>query len=301
MLERIRTAVAQQPVIVALDRLDDSWDGSLDSQSLLIGLLKAAKSLNDRFGASGGIRVVTFLRSDIYEVLRFDDKDKHRATERWITWTPELLRDMLGKRLPEGVSVEELFELGEMRGSIEPFNYIVKRTFLRPREILQFIEACIAAAGSSATEISKDAVRDAEARYSAWKVEDIKQEFGRALPRFDSLLESLRQELHRYENSDELVQLIHRKASDALAELGPRRCLEVLFDSSVIGVRLGDSGSPRFKSEDSSLTLPTSGAIYVHQSLYRGLNITEARRDRGASSGTGHVAEEYEPLDTDDS
>ena len=39
------------------------------------------------------------------------------------------LREMVNGRLPDKVSVDDLFETGEMRGSIAPFNYIVKRTF----------------------------------------------------------------------------------------------------------------------------------------------------------------------------
>lgn len=54
--------------------------------------------------------------------------------------------------------------------------------------------------------------------------------------------------------------------------------METLFEYSVIGVRLGDAGSTRFKAEDSELVLPRSGAVYVHQSLYKGLNIRETRR-----------------------
>jgi hypothetical protein len=54
--------------------------------------------------------------------------------------------------------------------------------------------------------------------------------------------------------------------------------LEVLFDASVIGIRLRGAGSSRFKSEDPQLTLPAEGVVYVHQSLYKGLNIVEARR-----------------------
>lgn len=147
-------------VVVALDKLDDSWDGSDRAKSLIIGLLKASKNINDEYSdrsLNSGINVLVFLRSDIYEGLRFDDKDKHRATEETITWTPDLLREMVDQRLPDGVTTNEIFESGDMRGSIAPFNYIVKRTFLRPREIIQFLQECIRQAGSGSSEIKKDA------------------------------------------------------------------------------------------------------------------------------------------------
>ena len=280
LLELIEAVARNVGVVVALDKLDDSWDGSEQSRHLLIGLLKATKEINDRFSGgdpAAGLAVLVFLRSDIYEGLRFDDKDKHRAAEEHIAWNPELLKEMINERLPNGIEADHLFEDGEMRGSILPFNYIVKRTFLRPREVLQYLQECIHRAGGDAREITKDQVREAEARYSSWKVEDLKQEYRRVHPEFEDLLESLRQGQHRYDSIEEFEEHLRSAASDVVETLGVRSAIELLFNASVIGVRLGDSGSPRFRCEDSDLVLPASGAVYVHQSLYRGLNIREKR------------------------
>jgi hypothetical protein len=283
----IEAVVEQRGVVIALDRLDDSWDGSEESRSLLIGLLKAAKDLNDRLGGHGGrtgLRIDVFLRSDIYDDLRFDDKDKHRQLEESIVWTTDLLREMVNKRLPKGVLVDGLFEAGDMRGSISPFNYIVKRTFLRPREVLQFLDECQRKAGPSALEISKDDIRAAEERYSKWKVDDLRQEFDKVFPDFGRLLECLRQQVHRYDSLEDLKSLLQQRDPKLVEKHGSRRLLESLFEYSVIGVRIANQGSTRFKSEDSELTLPTSGAAYIHQSLYKGLAIRETRKvgDSGA-------------------
>lgn len=132
LLGELETPLREQEAIIELDRLDDSWDGSAEAQTLLIGLLKAVKDINDRFRGTPrrtGMRVLTFLRSDIYASLRFDDKDKHRATEEHIIWSAADLYEMLDRRLPSGVSPDELFEEGEMRGRIKPFSYIIKRSF----------------------------------------------------------------------------------------------------------------------------------------------------------------------------
>jgi hypothetical protein len=228
-----------------------------------------------------------FLRADIYEGLRFDDKDKYRATEESIDWSPDLLRDMVQERLPEQVSVAELFEPGEMRGSIAPFNYIAKRTFLRPREILQFLDECIRRAGQNATEITKDNVREAEEKYSSWKVEDLKQEYRRLYPDFEDIVETLRQAQHRYDTFEEFEIHLRGRAPELVEKLGVRRIIERLFNASAIGVRLADAGSPRFRSEDSDLMLPAVGAIYVHQCLYKGLSLREKRAKDGQDGVSG--------------
>jgi hypothetical protein len=280
VFEVISRAASQRGLLIELDRLDDSWNGEDASISLMIGLLKAAKDINDSYCRDLpmiGIRVLVFLRSDIYDVLEFDDKDKHRALEEHISWTPEELKEMFQCRLPEHVSVDELFSPGEMRGSISPFSYIVKRTFLRPREVLQYFEAMLSVSDKTKSQFSKDDVRAAEDRYSSWKVDDLKQEYRRVFPEFDSLLECLRQGGHRYESINQLQAMFEAKVPELVRERSARTLVDVLFETSVIGVRLSDQGATRFKCEDPDLALPASGAVYVHQSLYRGLSIRETR------------------------
>lgn len=280
LINLIGVLVAECGVVVAIDRLDDSWDGSEKSRSLLIGLLKASKELNDRFrnrDSQRGLRVYSFIRSDIYDSLSFDDKDKHRSLEESISWDFELLREMVNRRLPESVTIDDVFEASEMRGSLKPFNYLLKRTFLRPREVLQFLEECMRQTPRGATEISKDQLRAAEEKYSRWKMDDLMQEFSKVLPDFSRILLCLRQEVHRYDSFADLEDLISKKEPAIFQTHGARKILEILFDCSVIGVRIANQGSTRFKAEDSNLELPSSGALYVHQSLHKGLNITETR------------------------
>jgi hypothetical protein len=280
LFSELREICTDIGILIATDRLDDSWDGSENAKSLLIGLLKATKDINDNYSGirANGIHVVTFLRSDIYQGLEFDDKDKHRAIEEEITWTPDLLKDMVNARLPKAVSVDEIFEVGEMRGSISPFNYLVKRTFLRPREIIQFLQECQSRSGKNDTEITKEIIRVAEERYSAWKVEDLKQEYRRLYSHFGDVLESLRQTQHRYNSIEEFIALIEEKLPELCKIHSSRELMKMLFNSSVIGVRLGNSGTARFRCEDADLMLPNSGSVYIHQSLYKGLNIVETRK-----------------------
>lgn len=275
-------ALLEHRLILGIDRLDDSWDGTDEARSLLVGLLKASKELNDRFGngeSDTGLRIDIFLRSDIYDDLHFDDKDKHRATEEHILWTRDLLHEMVQKRLPSGLTVSELFEPGEMRGAVPPFDYIVKRTFLRPREVLQFLDECLRRAPRDGVEITKDNVREAEERYSSWKLADLKQEYSKVFPDFDRLVECLRQGVHRFDSLGDLQAMLRRKVPDLVEKHGVRALIETLFEASVIGIRLRGAGSTRFKAEDVALVLPREGAVYVHQSLYKGLTIREARRN----------------------
>ena len=94
---------------------------------------------------------------------------------------------------------------------------------------------------------------------------------------FEDLIEALRQGFHRYDSVHEFENHLKERVPKVIAKLGTRRAMELLFDASVIGVRLGNAGSARFKCEDSDLVLPTSGGVYIHQSLIKGLNLREKR------------------------
>lgn len=129
LLDLIGICLRDVGVVVLLDRLDESWDGTDESKTLLVGLLRASKDLNTKFRFDGtkGLQVISFLRADIYPLLRFDDKDKHRALEYSISWTSEELEEMIAARLPRGVTtVAEILDPDKMRQSTAPFAYVVQ-------------------------------------------------------------------------------------------------------------------------------------------------------------------------------
>lgn len=227
LLTHLEAPLRKQPLVLELDRLDDAWDGTEESQTLLIGLLKASKDINDRFRNRdvGPSRVIVFLRTDIYGGLRFDDKDKHRPFEESITWSSEQLADLVSRRLPKGVTFEGLFEQGKMRGSTLPVDYLLRRTFMRPREVLQFVDLCLKEAGQDAIEVSKKQLRAAELTFSSWKVDDLKQEYSKALPALEPLLEALRQQVHRYDTFDEIVEVLTAQQPEVVERLGSRGAL----------------------------------------------------------------------------
>lgn len=292
LLSLVGVCVSEVGVVVLLDRLDDSWDGSDDSKTLLVGLLRAAKDLTTsfRFDGERGLKVITFLRSDVYPLLRFDDKDKHRPLEYAITWTPTELEEMIARRLPQGATVASILDPDNMRQSTPPFAYVVQRTFLRPREVIQYLTEAKERGAADAPFISKDNIKDAELTYSRWKVDDLRQEFSKATPSFAECLETLRQGVHRYESLAELEQWVSQKNAGLAAEHSARWIVDQLFDTSAIGVRPKKSGSIKYKSEDSDLELPLEGALYVHPGLRLGLNVTEKR------AGTEDEEELTEPL-----
>ena len=278
LLELVSKCVREIGVVVMLDRLDDSWDGTKESKTILIGLLKAAKDLNaiNRFSNDKGLQVITFLRSDIYPQLNFDDKDKHRLLEYSIEWTPKELAKMITKRLPDGVNVMDFLDPKKMRQSTPPFTYIVQRTFLRPREVIQYLTKAKDKGNSDEAFISKENIKDVEPDFSYSKVDDLKQEWSKVNPEFADCLESLRRGIDRYDSLAELEAYIAQQKPGLVKQHGAKWIVDQLFYASVIGVR-PRSGAVKYRSEDKNLVLPPKGTFYIHRGLRKGLNITEKR------------------------
>src|SRR5437016_1238863 len=75
------------PFTLKLDRLDDGWDASDESKQMLAGVLKAARDMNMALARSGQpAPVLTFLRSDIFNELQFNDKNKVSADVEALVW-----------------------------------------------------------------------------------------------------------------------------------------------------------------------------------------------------------------------
>jgi hypothetical protein len=81
--------------LVLVDQVEGIWASDTDSDAMIIGLLMATKLLPHRFD---GVRCVVFLRSDIYDLLEFSERDKLRGEEMRIDWTrPALLNLLLAR------------------------------------------------------------------------------------------------------------------------------------------------------------------------------------------------------------
>ena len=96
------------------------------------------------------LRIIIFLRIDIYETLRFNDKNKifqDNAVE--IRWDDSTLEDMVMERIkqyaPTNIQLDYslksgcIFERKTVRHGASPFRYLLRRTFYRPRDVIVYL------------------------------------------------------------------------------------------------------------------------------------------------------------------
>lgn len=146
LLETAETICSQTGVSKLLLHFDELDQGmaTLDEQKkqMIVGLVLASRSV--RFSGAGMIIPVSYIRTDIWDELRFSDKNKiSQSSATFLEWTSDTLLDMINERLKvklgKGSTWHSIEDSSLMRGSQSKWSHIVSRTFLRPRDVIQFL------------------------------------------------------------------------------------------------------------------------------------------------------------------
>jgi len=168
-------------LLLLVDQIEQVWSNDPQSDAMVTGLLLAAKHVSSRFSP---VRCVVFLRSDIYDVLRFSEGDKFRGEEMRIDWTSVALQDLALARARastcDPLTAMELWaELfpHEVDGIPMP-EYLLSRTLMRPRDLIQFANACRDTAEKNGHgRVEQQDVLEAEVQFSQWKLQDLVREY----------------------------------------------------------------------------------------------------------------------------
>lgn len=179
------------------DQLDLGWDDTEETKQLLIGLIIAARDVMRAAGVAGKqVRVVLFLRSDIYASLRFEDKNKLLPSCVELKWDKSRLRQLVSRRIEvsAGGTWEDVFTGERTEQGKDQLDCILERTMLRPRDMIQFcVYAREAALKLNRDRIDSDSVRLACQPYSDYVVREIQDECKASVPEIDTLFAILKE------------------------------------------------------------------------------------------------------------
>jgi hypothetical protein len=285
---------------VLFDELDTTFDQNDEAYGpRLKGLLLASKrtaSWSDRAGLQ--TRAVIFLRSDIFNGLEFSDKNKlFEDAAITVSWNddergPESLRSLMNERIRRAFALGSTerdpwsvaFDDERMRGTQQKYKYMAARTYLRPRDMIQFANLSLAAAQKrlrsdpgGARKLTNDDIYAAREPYSHYLVREFDDEFAGASTGWKEILEVIRR-LHkevfgRDEFNTEFAKLQNwgQSADDVL---------ESLYMFGLIGFikRGGRAGGTdivfRYKSPSVALD-PEASQFRVHPGLKEYLGVVE--------------------------
>lgn len=274
----------QKPVTVLIDRLDDAWDGSEESLDLITGAVRATRHLAVALNQTGPSPVITFLRTDLWEKLSFNDRNKMSQDIIYLDWTHDQLVGVIERRISktagvaEGEGWEAVFTSAEMRQRASSRTYILKRTIGRPRDIVAFASlARREAIQNQHDQIESEDIYAAEVRYSKHATDELRDEIEKHVADFSKVINSMKGLRQR---TFTVATWMDSCNENGLSASAATTALEQLFEASAVGVLHtgGASGGSRttFRYQDRYLRWSDDATLQVHLAFTRELNLKDS-------------------------
>ena len=284
-------------VYICFDRIDEAWDDvSFDvSRKVIAGLVTAADAITPKY--NGNIRPLIFLREDIFEVLSLNDSNKLREDcGALLHWDRDSLAKLILKRInfyaeinsnSKINDIDDIFDKPEMRQRLKPSNYLIKRSMMRPRDLISLMSKTISSMkdekndpfgedSSKSEKIEVEYIYQAEPSYSEWLKQEINDEWAVQRPEIKLLLAAIQNNastiITREELSIEMKKIDNSTHDDKTLEF-----LMFLFENSIVGFKIGQSIVWRFKCFYPSQGFIDSDQYKIHDGLIRSLNLKEPR------------------------
>jgi len=258
LLEYVLTCLhPEHRYYICFDQLDFGFDPADASYiNRLIGLLLACRDINIAAREAGKqLCVALFLRDDIYDTLQFEDKNK--LTENFVSlieWdtprTNKSLKDLMEKRfravLSESPSeyvkwINVFDEAEEMPGRQNKYQHILDRTYLRPRDIIKFINVVLAnykervfRTNATESKFSNLDVHAARQAYSEYLNAELDDEIFKHVPEYKRYLDLLRA-IGAWQFETKKFVKVANERSDLSNGETPISILEKLYNHSIVG------------------------------------------------------------------
>ena len=294
---------------IVADDLDKHWQPSTrQSIEILLGLMDEAVQLQRYF--EDHLKVVMFLREDIFDVLAQHDEDYPKRSFWRMEWTAPNLKHLVATRLAIGTDTQdeddETIWSAVFPDTIQGLNssdYILSRVLPRPRDVLGFCQAAIDQAQLNGhPSVSAQDVLDGEIRFANSFGKLLAAEFRGLYPSLEDVLFEFAgvPAVMKWTEFEEFANETIDKQRTVLTEwvgdygLSPISVADTLFQIGVIGLASPASDTAHFRNgrsfgETWRATTPTP-SVHIHPAFFTYLDVSQARvrrpRTRSRSSPT---------------
>ena len=278
---------------IVADDLDKNWrPRTQQSIEMLTGLVDESDHLQRFFGDQ--LKVVMFLREDIFDVLAQADEDLPKRSFWRMEWTVPNLKHLVAARLAMGTDNEGEDDdtiwsaiFPDSVDGMKSGEYILARVLPRPRDVLGFCQAAIDQAQRNGhPAVSAQDIFDGERVFAS--------AFGRSLAaEFRGLYPNLEEVLIEFAGAPAAMPWseFKRSADDAITrhesilrewvgdeELSAQTVADVLFQVGVIGLAASTTNQPHFRNgrsfpETWSATSPAP-SIHIHPAFFTYLDVS---------------------------
>lgn len=293
----------QQKHFIIIDDLDKEWIPSTLRYELIGAMIEVIKE----FSVFKGVKIIISLRDNLYQLVFSGSKHQGGQREKFkplyvdLKWEKNELKELLNKRLEllsaKDLDIKNVFDNAYGKNGTG-FDYIVERTFYRPRDIISYVNHAIQKANNK-THITLDILKRAEIDYSQDRLQAIEDEWGenygdiKQLFQFlygryngfrvknikeDDFASTLLEEKVNKVFKGELSTMILKWQSRSLGFLPIlKEILFLLYTFGIIGIKKDPTKPTHFFFDDNNTLnvndIEQESKIYVHKAFYAALKI----------------------------
>lgn len=198
-----------------IDKLDENWV----SIEVKYGLIKSLIEEIKHFRKIENVKILVSLRLDLYQLTLEKTRSSGFQEDKllsliWdLSWTEKDLKEIVDKRITflykhkytnRDIVFEDLFPVDNNVRNRDSWQYLITRTFWRPRDILQFVNYCLSQSVEKSL-IEWSAIYKAEKEYSKDRLKSLHEEWCDIYP-------SLKYTIYILSNAKEIVSIDDFKA-----------------------------------------------------------------------------------------
>ena len=192
----------QKQYYILIDRLDENWANTNTRYRFIRALIEEIKT----FRKIKNIKILIALRKDLLNIVINETRDsgfqedKNESSFLELVWQKDDLQQLIEKRVSEvykrqytkeDIHFDDIFPKPRKGGGSTAIDYILERTLLRPRDVLQFANECFSAALNS-PRIGWKTISKAESSYSEKRLNSLIEEWKGLYPALSETIEVLR-------------------------------------------------------------------------------------------------------------
>lgn len=305
----------QQRYFVVIDELDEEWVDIRVKYKLIKSLIDAIR----RFKRIPTIKIIVAMRQDLLRKVIYSSRDEGFQEEKYeslylrLKWDKQSLKDLIDKRLSFLVSRKYTKRtvgwddiMPATIDKVSTLDYIVERTFYRPRDMIAFINECIGHA-SGHQKITAHTIKLAEEQYSYKRLQSLATEWQIVHPKLFEVSQMLFGMPHRFQLhfaseawlSEKYSEIVDSLSGENAGNIGlvleglyspagnfnsiRNNFFRELYSIGVIGVKTGSSSTISWAYKDSRALSPgqlkPNSYIYIHPMFYRALDISIGQTD----------------------
>lgn len=304
----------QQKYFITIDGLDEQWVDDALRYRLIRSLIETVRS----FQKIKSVKIIIAIRLDLLNRVINATRDAGFQEEKYsslylkLRWNRQQLWDLLDRRIEKLVRNRyttrpvKLLEVFPRQIEKSAFlDYLLERTFYRPRDAILFVNSCLEKA-EDRSQVTAHMISDAEGEYSRKRLIALQEEWGATYPYLTQYTKFLEGKYHSFKlnsiSNDSAEQIYYSEISNFdekdivlisaqdffLNDKGTlhsflTKLFLIFYEVGLVGIK-PDSTTSTFWSfhtnEGPSIgSIKPTSIVYVHSSFWRVLGIKTAQKN----------------------